>query len=128
MKTSKGGAIVNISSIAGENKNKRMCSCGASKAAVNHLIRNMVFDLGPDNIRVNAIAPGAIRTAAFETVLTPEVEKTMLQHTPLGRLGEGTDVAAAADCRRPFPLRFPPLSLTHISGSEHQMSQQPCRE
>jgi 7-alpha-hydroxysteroid dehydrogenase len=96
MKAAGGGAIVNISSMAGENKNKRMCSYGASKAAVNHLTRNMAFDLGPDNIRVNAIAPGAIRTAALATVLTPEIEKTMLKHTPLARLGEGTDIAAAA--------------------------------
>jgi 7-alpha-hydroxysteroid dehydrogenase len=96
LKAAGGGAIVNISSMAGENKNKRMCSYGSSKAAVNHLTRNMAFDLGPDHIRVNAIAPGAIRTAALATVLTPEVEKAMLKHTPLGRLGEGTDIAAAA--------------------------------
>ncbi len=96
MKKAGGGAIINISSMAGENKNKRMCSYGGSKAAVNHLTRNMAFDLGPDNIRVNAIAPGAIRTAALATVLTPEVEKKMLQHTPLARLGEGKDIAAAA--------------------------------
>jgi 7-alpha-hydroxysteroid dehydrogenase len=96
MKAAGGGAIVNISSMAGENKNQRMCSYGASKAAVNHLTRNMAFDLGPDKIRVNAIAPGAIRTAALEKVLTPEIESTMLKHTPLGRLGEGTDIAAAA--------------------------------
>ncbi len=96
MKAAGGGAIVNISSMAGENKNQRMCSYGASKAAVNHLTRNMAFDLGPEKIRVNAIAPGAIRTAALEKVLTPEIEKTMLKHTPLGGLGEGTDIAAAA--------------------------------
>lgn len=96
MKIAGGGAIVNISSMAGENKNQRMCSYGASKAAVNHLTRNMAFDLGPANIRVNAIAPGAIRTASLATVLTPEIEKTMLKHTPLARLGEGTDIAAAA--------------------------------
>lgn len=96
MKVAGGGAILNISSMAGENKNRRMCSYGASKAAVNHLTRNMAFDLGPDNIRVNAIAPGAIRTAALDKVLTPDIEKTMLKHTPLGRLGEGTDIAAAA--------------------------------
>lgn len=82
--------------MAGTNKNKRMCSYGASKAAVDHLTRNMAFDLGADNIRVNAIAPGAIRTAALASVLTPEVENAMLKHTPLGRLGEGADIAAAA--------------------------------
>jgi 7-alpha-hydroxysteroid dehydrogenase len=96
MKRAGGGSIVNISSMAGENKNKRMCSYGASKASVNHFTRNMAFDLGPDNIRVNAIAPGAIRTAALNKVLTPDIEKTMLKHTPLGRLGEGADIAAAA--------------------------------
>jgi 7-alpha-hydroxysteroid dehydrogenase len=96
MKAAGGGAIVNISSMAGENKNSRMCSYGSSKAAVNHLTRNMAFDLGKDNIRVNAIAPGAIRTAALATVLNSEIEQTMLKHTPLGRLGEGIDIAAAA--------------------------------
>lgn len=96
MQKAGGGAIVNISSMAGQNKNKRMCSYGSSKAAVDHLTRNMAFDLGPAGIRVNAIAPGAIRTAALNSVLTPEIEKTMLVHTPLGRLGEGVDIAAAA--------------------------------
>ncbi|PSC04082.1 7-alpha-hydroxysteroid dehydrogenase [Alsobacter soli] len=90
------GAVLNISSMAGENRNQRMASYGASKAGVNHLTRNIAFDLGPKNIRVNAIAPGAIRTAALASVLTPEVEKAMLRHTPLGRLGEPDDIANAA--------------------------------
>jgi 7-alpha-hydroxysteroid dehydrogenase len=91
-----GGAILNISSMAGENKNSRMASYSSSKAAVNHLTRNIAFDLGPQGIRVNAIAPGAIRTAALASVLNPEVERKMLQHTPLARLGEPRDIAAAA--------------------------------
>ncbi len=90
------GAVLNISSMAGENKNQRMASYGSSKAAVNHLTRNIAFDLGPMGIRVNAIAPGAIRTAALGSVLTPDIEKTMLRHTPLGRLGEPEDIANAA--------------------------------
>jgi 7-alpha-hydroxysteroid dehydrogenase len=47
-------------------------------------------------IRVNAIAPGAIRTDALAAVLTPDIEKAMLKHTPLGRLGEAEDIANAA--------------------------------
>lgn len=90
------GVVLNISSMAGENKNQRMASYGSSKAAVNHLTRNIAFDLGPKGIRVNAIAPGAIKTAALASVLTPEVEKAMLKHTPLGRLGEAADIAYAA--------------------------------
>ncbi|MGL5311570.1 MAG: SDR family oxidoreductase, partial [Plesiomonas shigelloides] len=56
----------------------------------------IAFDLGAHGIRVNAIAPGAIRTHALSTVLTEEVEFQMLKHTPLGRLGLPTDIAYAA--------------------------------
>ncbi len=96
MKEAGGGAVLNISSMAGENKNIRMASYGSSKAAVNHLTRNIAFDLGPMGIRVNCIAPGAIRTDALASVLTPDIEKAMLKHTPLGRLGEAEDIAYAA--------------------------------
>ena len=92
MEAAGGGAILNISSMSAENKNVRMASYSSSKAAVSHLTRNIAFDLGPKNIRVNAIAPGAIRTDALATVLTPEVEKAMLKHTPLARLGEPSDI------------------------------------
>lgn len=90
------GAILNISSMAGDNRNERMASYASSKAAVNHLTRNIAFDLGVQGIRVNAIAPGAIRTDALASVLDPDVEKRMLRHTPLGRLGEPEDIAYAA--------------------------------
>jgi 7-alpha-hydroxysteroid dehydrogenase len=73
-----------------------MTSYGSSKAAVNHLTRNMAFDLGPKHIRVNAIAPGAIKTQALASVLTPDIEQGMLKRTPLGRLGEPQDIANAA--------------------------------
>lgn len=96
MQAAGGGAVLNISSMAGENTNKRMASYASSKAAVNHLTRNIAFDLGPMGIRANCIAPGAIKTDALATVLTPEIEKTMLKHTPLGRLGQADDIANAA--------------------------------
>ncbi|WP_372615291.1 7-alpha-hydroxysteroid dehydrogenase [Aquicoccus sp.] len=91
-----GGAVLNISSMSAENKNVRMASYSSSKAAISHLTRNIAFDLGPKNIRVNGIAPGAIRTDALATVLTPEVEQAMLKHTPINRLGEPDDIAGAA--------------------------------
>ncbi len=91
-----GGAVLNISSMAGENTNAGMASYSSSKAAVNHLTRNIAYDLGPKGIRVNVIAPGAIKTHALETVLTPDIEKHMLQKTPLSRLGEPDDIAYAA--------------------------------
>jgi len=82
--------------MAGDNKNQRMASYGASKAAENHLTRNIAFDLGPKNIRVNGVAPGATRTHALQTVLAPEIEVAMLKRTPIKRLGEPADIANAA--------------------------------
>lgn len=96
MQQAGGGAILAITSMAGENKNRRMAAYGASKAATNHLIRNIAFDVGPMGIRVNGIAPGATRTAALESVLNDDIQKAMLQHTPIQRLGEPQDMANAA--------------------------------
>lgn len=96
MESAGGRAILNITSMSGDNKNQRMASYGSSKAAESHLTRNIAFDLGPKNIRVNAIAPGATRTAALESVLTKEIETAMLKHTPLKRIGEPADMANAA--------------------------------
>lgn len=96
MRARGGGAVLNITSMAGENTNSNMASYSSSKAAVNHLTRNIAYDLGPMNIRVNAIAPGAIKTHALSTVLTPEIEQHMLAKTPLARLGQPDDIANAA--------------------------------
>lgn len=90
------GAILNISSMAAENKNSNMASYASSKAALSHLTRNIAFDLGPKGIRINAIAPGAIKTDALKSVLNPEIEKNMLKHTPIARLGETSDIAYGA--------------------------------
>ena len=96
MEQAGGGAMLAVTSMAGENKNHDMASYGSSKAATNHLIRNIAFDLGPKGIRVNGIAPGATRTDALESVLTDEIEGRMLRNTPINRLGEPQDMANAA--------------------------------
>ena len=96
MERAGGGAILAITSMSAENKNERMAAYASSKAATSHLVRNIAFDLGPKNVRVNGVAPGATRTAALESVLTPEIERKMLAHTPIRRLGEPQDMANAA--------------------------------
>ena len=96
MEKAGGGAILAITSMSAENKNKRMAAYASSKAATSHLVRNIAFDLGDKGIRVNGIAPGATRTAALESVLSPEIEARMLSHTPIHRLGESQDMANAA--------------------------------
>lgn len=91
-----GGAILVITSMSAENKNKRMAAYASSKAAASHLVRNIAFDLGPASIRVNGIAPGATRTDALKSVMDANTEARMLAHTPIRRLGEPQDMANAA--------------------------------
>ncbi|WP_448821319.1 glucose 1-dehydrogenase [Cetobacterium sp.] len=94
MIASEYGAIVNISSMASLMQSHNMSVYGSSKAAVNQLTKYMAVDLGPI-IRVNAIAPGAIKTHALATVLTPSLEEIMLKKTPMKVLGEVDDIAMA---------------------------------
>lgn len=89
------GSIVNITSMSSQNNDPNMAIYGSSKAALNHLASNLAYDYGPMGIRVNCIGPGATRTNALASVLTPEIEKKMLEHTPLKRLGEVDDIVGA---------------------------------
>lgn len=94
MKKSGYGSIVFTTSMSSINKSPKMSGYGASKAAVNHMVANLAFDFGPE-IRINAVGPGATRTDALASVLTPEIEERMLSHTPIKRLGEADDIAGA---------------------------------
>ena len=94
MKASGYGSIVFTTSMSSINKSPNMSGYAGSKAAVNHMVANLAHDFGPE-VRVNAVGPGATRTDALKTVLTPEIEKKMLEHTPIQRLGEADDIAGA---------------------------------
>jgi 7-alpha-hydroxysteroid dehydrogenase len=90
-----GGAVVNVSSIAGRTKNRGFVAYGTAKAALTHFTRLAAMDLAP-RIRVNAIAVGSVATSALEVVLTnDELRTTMEESTPLRRIGEPEDIAAA---------------------------------
>ena len=106
MRRAGGGAVLNISSMAGENTNSVMSSYASSKAAVNHLTCNIAYDLGRKDIRANAIAPGGIKTHALATVLTPEIERRRVAGTPLAQLGQPGDMArwGAVSVRTAAPL------------------------
>ena len=95
MERSGYGSIVNITSMSSINADPCMSIYGSSKAALNHLCANMAYDLGPKGIRINCVGPGAVRTKALASVLTPEIEARMLSHTPIRRLGEVDDIARA---------------------------------
>ena len=94
MKESGYGSIIFTTSMSSINKSPNMSGYAGSKAAVNHMVANLAHDFGPE-VRINAVGPGATRTDALKTVLTPEIEKKMLSHTPIKRLGEADDIAGA---------------------------------
>jgi 7-alpha-hydroxysteroid dehydrogenase len=91
-----GGSVINITSVAGAFGDRGFVAYGTAKGALLKLTRHMAQDLSP-KIRVNSVSPGSIATSALDMVLQmPELEKAMIDATPLGRLGTVDDIAAAA--------------------------------
>jgi 7-alpha-hydroxysteroid dehydrogenase len=90
-----GGAVVNISSSMGRMVGRGFLAYGTAKAALAHYTRLAATDLAP-RIRVNAVAVGAVATSALDIVLTNEALRTQMERaTPLGRIGDAAEVAAA---------------------------------
>lgn len=91
-----GGNIINISSTMGRLAGRGFAAYSTAKAALAHYTRLTALDLCP-RIRVNAIAPGSIRTSALEIVAAnDELREPMEKATPMRRLGDPVDIAAAA--------------------------------
>ena len=91
------GAIIIVSSIGGFIGSSTIGAYNVSKAADFQLVRNFAVEYGPHNIRVNAIAPGVIRTDFARALWeSPELEAALNRATPLGRIGEPQDIAGAA--------------------------------
>lgn len=95
MEKSGYGSVVNITSMSSVDKEPDMCVYASSKAALNHLAANLAYDFGPYGVRINNVGPGATRTNALLSILTPELQEKMLRHTPIKRLGEVDDIARA---------------------------------
>ena len=90
------GAIVNVSSSMGRVTDRGFSAYGAAKAALSHLTRLLANELAP-KIRVNALAVGAVETSALAPFLKAEgMREKMESLTPLGRIGQPEDIAAAA--------------------------------
>ena len=97
MKESGGGSIMITSSIAAFDASETLGTYSISKLAVLGLVRNYASELGPSNIRVNAICPGLVKTD-FSKLLweNPDAEKATSQRMPLRRLGEADDFMGVA--------------------------------
>ena len=93
----RGGGIINIGSILGQNAAPQTLGYCTSKAAVDHLTRVLAIELAKYRIRVNCIAPGYVKTDLIET-LVQEGKMTyeaMEKRTPLRRLGTGAEIGKA---------------------------------
>ncbi|KAA9346090.1 SDR family oxidoreductase [Adhaeribacter soli] len=96
LKASGNGRVVNISSVAGLKHLRTGAIYGMTKAALVQLTRNLAAEWAQDNILVNCIAPWYIKTPLAETVLkNPEFLQEVLERTPLKRVGNPEEVAAA---------------------------------
>jgi len=106
MKRQKSGSIINTASVAGLGVGYGGTLYSAAKAAVIHMTRVIANEVGEENIRVNAIAPGAIPTAIFGRVggmtqeqaegLIPMLQMGFTKAQPIPRSGDANDVANAA--------------------------------
>ncbi len=97
MAARKDGAIILLSSIAAFRGSAGIGAYGIAKAAVNQLARSLACEWGAYNIRVNAIAPGLIKTDFARALWEDDdLARRRIMETPLGRLGTARDIAGAA--------------------------------
>lgn len=110
------GSIVNVTSIAGSRVHSFAGTAYAtSKAALAALTREMAADFGPLGVRVNAIAPGEIKT----DILSPETESVVLPSIPMQRLGDTDEVAETIFYLCSEASSYVNGAEIHINGGQH---------
>jgi len=95
MRATGGGAIVNVSSAISRLIDPGFIAYGTSKAALNYMTESLAAEVAPD-VRVNAIAVGAVDTSALRPFLNEDLEAQMASMTPMGRIGKPEDIALMA--------------------------------
>jgi 3-oxoacyl-[acyl-carrier protein] reductase len=101
------GSIVVMSSVTGHQAHPDLAAYGMTKAALNQLVKNLVIDLSPYQIRINAISPGA--TITERTSQNKEYQSDWAEITPLGKAADVSDIAATT-------LFFLSDQAKHITG------------
>ena len=121
MRKRRSGSIVNIASIAGfGNISPLRTFYSATKAAVMNLTKRFALELGPDNINVNSVAPGLVRTDLLVQLSPPQELERVIQEfagrSVLGRIGEPADIAAAVAFLASSEARFVTGQILTVDG------------
>jgi NAD(P)-dependent dehydrogenase (short-subunit alcohol dehydrogenase family) len=114
-----GGSIVNVASAAGFIPYNGLGVYGVTKAAVLMLTKTLALELAPDEIRVNAIAPGLIQTRFSEALWAdPGMQEKALRSIPQGRLGQPDDLTGAVLYLASDASRFTTGAVMVIDGGQ----------
>ena len=117
----KGGAIVNVSSVA--TRGLMRVPYGAAKGGVNAMTVNLAFEYAEHGIRVNAVGPGSIKTRMLETVMTNRAAKErILSRTPIGRFGEPEEVAEVCAFLASRASSYVSGEIIYIDGARRAMN------
>jgi 3-oxoacyl-[acyl-carrier protein] reductase len=122
MDAERGGAIINVASIAAFKSPMRSVVYSGIKAGVLGITRASAADLGARNIRVNAVAPGAIPTEGTAKHRNAELDARRIGRTPLGRLGTVEDIADAICFLASDASRFFNADVLRLDGGASETS------
>jgi 3-oxoacyl-[acyl-carrier protein] reductase len=122
MDAERGGAIINVASIAAFKSPMRSVVYSGIKAGVLGITRASAADLGARNIRVNAVAPGAIPTEGTAKHRNAELDARRIGRTPLGRLGTVEDIADAVCFLASDASRFFNADVLRLDGGASETS------
>ncbi|MEG1433286.1 MULTISPECIES: SDR family NAD(P)-dependent oxidoreductase [Eubacterium] len=112
----RGGAIINTSSMVGTYGGKMQTAYSSSKFGVNGLTKSCAKELGPYNIRVNAVAPGAVLTDMVAEFVDDATMAAIKGFTPLGRMADPKELAGAYVYLASEQASFTTGTIIHVDG------------
>ena len=115
MMKARSGRIINISSVVGVTGNPGQTNYAAAKAGIIGFSKSLAREVGSRNITINCVAPGFIETDMTRS-LSAEQQQNLIQHIPLGRLGQPADIAAAVAFLASPAASYITGTTLHING------------